>query len=1498
MNLKSLTFCLLFILSYYNADAVKITFSETRGYYSSSVGLTLSTDNPAASIRYTTNLDTPSPSNGTWYNPGDVININSTTIVKAFAWDAVDSTKVHSHSYIFLSDIISSTYMSNHIVGAAQYSNQLEPAFLELPAISLTSNAYAANSNIDIDVATAVEMWYPDNESAFNENCGIQTWGGSPSNPKKSYRLEFKSEYGPKKLKYPVFDNDGNDYNIAPDDVFNSLLLRAGSQDGLNGEFCDENLAQFIRNRFIFDRWLDLGYPAPHGRYVHVFINGDYEGQYHLQERPDEHFFESYYGEPDSLYEVRKSGTYWNQPLASPFFDNLATQYNNPNYLDQKQTGHYVVLHDFIANFDWGYSHNNLGGAFPVAGEGGYKFMPWDIDLIMGNHGVFTASYTPMVSYNSVSRRGPIEAGFYSDSNGKLEIADAMECMCYNDGPFTAPRLAEEYQLLADKVELSLVAEAARWGNVNALLAQDIIQISNWDPQDEWVTERDRVLNTFIPGRLNYLEGFYQAAGLTPAANPAQFSQYGGIVPSGYSLILSGSGTIYYTTDGTDPRSSGGGLSASALTYVSPITITSPTVIMARVWANGTWSAMCPRTFYPDQSYSDLVINEIHYNPLDSIMPNDTIDGDSFEFIEFKNNGNDTYFLSGLRMKEGVDYKFPFGATVSPGDFYVIAEDSLLFIARYGFSPDGQYKGKLKNSGETLSVIDPLENLIDIVTYNDALPWDTIPDGDGPSLGLRDANLANNTYTAWGAQYVDYTPNEENRFCIPMTRSLTQADQLCAGVSDGTASISFLGGTPPVSHFWSNGSIGAAQSNLAPGTYIITTVDGTNCSYSDTITIAPIASMALTAAVDDPLCFGIDDGKIAVNVTGGAGSYSYLWSDGQNTSNADNLAPGNYFVTISDANSCQITENFTIANTPLDITINHTKTNPLCFGIDDGTISTTVSGGTGPYIYSWSSGQNTANISNLSAGVYFLTVEDVYGCTKTKSIALLAPPTALAIASSLTQPLCDGVDDGVINTAVTGGNGPYLYTWSDGQSTSTATNLAPGNYSLSVEDANGCVLTDSYTIQPPTGFLTITGVVVEETTFGLLDGSITLTTTGPSVTSYSWSNGASTQNLNNIGAGTHTVTITDSDGCTTAETYTLLVGPMIPVAAFTFSQNFIPAPAVVDMDASSSTDGDGNIVDYDWDFGNGISFASPNPLVTQNFPVAGSYNVRLIVTDDQGLKDTTYQVLEVLEPCVSPTTINQISATGTGMIVSWPSDPNVLSYTLEYRELGAGNVWTSVSLATPLAILTGLTACTDYEMRVTSECSYGYVSAPSTISVYNSGDCFVCTAPLNLYQFNVQNISAIITWDVLVGATSYTYKFRKVGDLTWITETTPFPIAVLFGISGCSDYEWTMETTCYDGSTAQSPAINNFSTLCKNEDESALEIVDSKLNVYPNPSSSFITIDGEESSISEMQIRNMNGQLIMSNNQVELPHIIDVSHWNSGIYYLNTGGQTSLFVVE
>ncbi len=375
-----------------------------------------------------------------------------------------------------------------------------------------------------------------------------------------------------------------------------------------------------------------------------------------------------------------------------------------------------------------------------------------------------------------------------------------------------------------------------------------------------------------------------------------------------------------------------------------------------------------------------------------------------------------------------------------------------------------------------------------------------------------------------------------------ISANATTTDASCGSL--GTASVNPSGGSAPYSFAWSNGSTAQNQTGLAAGNYSVTVTDANGCtSIDNNVGVADGGSaLTLTFATSDEACADANNGTATVAVGGGSGNYTYAWSNGMTTADISGLAPGTYNVTVNDGSGCSGTGSASIGSGGT-ISLSGSATDIPCGASNSGTATVTPNGGTAPYTYAWSNGGTTQNISNLGVGSYGVTVTDVLGCTSSTTVNV-SEESAPVMNVTSTNALCLGTDNGSATANVTSG-GPVTYSWSNGATTSSISNLGAGTYSVTATNADGCTATGSTTITAPSsavsGTATITGQI---SVAGANDGSATANGSGgtPGYT-YSWSNGATTQSISNLGPGTYTVTITDSNGCTTTASVTLSQGP-------------------------------------------------------------------------------------------------------------------------------------------------------------------------------------------------------------------------------------------------------------------------------------------------------------------------------------------------------------------
>lgn len=378
----------------------------------------------------------------------------------------------------------------------------------------------------------------------------------------------------------------------------------------------------------------------------------------------------------------------------------------------------------------------------------------------------------------------------------------------------------------------------------------------------------------------------------------------------------------------------------------------------------------------------------------------------------------------------------------------------------------------------------------------------------------------------------------------------TSTNVTCNNACNGTATANPSGGTPPYAYQWMPGNMTTQSvSNLCAGSYTVTITDANNCTSTQIIQITQPTPLSPVASALSSSC-NICNGSGTVNVTGGTPPYSFLWNDpnAQTTATATGLCPGNYTITVTDANNCVSTATVTITQT-VNIVITSSSSSLDCFGDCDGIATANASGGASPYSFLWSTNpiQFTGTATGLCSGTYSVTATDANGCFNTATVTFNDPPVLTATMSS-TSTSCNAACDGTATAAPAGGTGPYSYQWSNGQNVQTATGLCAGTYTVTVYDANLCAYTDSVTVSQAPSIAA--NATVTDANCSLSDGSITLAPSGgiPPYT-FLWSTGATTQNLTNIPAGSYTVTITDNAGC--AGTFTIAVnnlnGPSLSI---------------------------------------------------------------------------------------------------------------------------------------------------------------------------------------------------------------------------------------------------------------------------------------------------------------------------------------------------------------
>lgn len=326
-----------------------------------------------------------------------------------------------------------------------------------------------------------------------------------------------------------------------------------------------------------------------------------------------------------------------------------------------------------------------------------------------------------------------------------------------------------------------------------------------------------------------------------------------------------------------------------------------------------------------------------------------------------------------------------------------------------------------------------------------------------------------------------------------------------------------------------------------------TILDDAGNSTSASFNVIVNNNMSVNVNTVQVACFGGENGEITASASGGTSPYNYSWDNGSNTANISGLEAGQYELTVTDANSCEVTTTVNVLEPQALEISNVVLTNPSSCGTNTGLISLNIFGGTGAYTFEWSNNTNAQNLLNVAAGTYDLLVTDANGCEAEGSWSLSdpnAPSVTLNAANSNLTLNCSYDENGAIsiNVELYGGAQTATFNWNNGAySTQNIADLTPGQYSVLVTDQNNCSAQFNAAITAPEEFI-ISGFTANDLNcFNDATGSISITVNGGTPEySYNWNNETyATQNIQNLGAGTYSVLIIDANGCETNGSYDL-----------------------------------------------------------------------------------------------------------------------------------------------------------------------------------------------------------------------------------------------------------------------------------------------------------------------------------------------------------------------
>ncbi len=466
--------------------------------------------------------------------------------------------------------------------------------------------------------------------------------------------------------------------------------------------------------------------------------------------------------------------------------------------------------------------------------------------------------------------------------------------------------------------------------------------------------------------------------------------------------------------------------------------------------------------------------------------------------------------------------------------------------------------------------------------------------------------------------------------------SVTNVAAANLGVDNGRAQVKVEGGKSPYKYSWDNGATTDQVKNLSSGLHTMTITDANGCSHVQTIDISENIDM-LGVIIKDAgqiNCAGQATGSLRLDITGGKGPYTYLWSNGQTGSIAEKLLAGAYAVTVTDVVGSTFTASHEVPE-PKPVSATASVDAPSSTNSLDGKASVKANGGTGAYQYAWDNGELESKATKLPAGIHTVTVTDAAGCSTTASVEISENILALAVDISQTGSIkCAGNAEGVINAVVKGGKGPYTYLWSEGQTTAIAKNLKAGTYVVTVTDVVGSTIISTFEVTAPDAITAVATAEAPSSTNGLDGKAYIHVSGGTGAFQYTWDNGESDNKATKLAAGLHSITVTDASGCSTT-------------ASVEISENILELSVAIEqtqkVKCAGTTEGTitaivkGGKEPYTYSWSNGSS----SPTVSN----VGDGLYSITITDVTSHTATSVVTIDSPKPLVAVTTVEKSAST-------------------------------------------------------------------------------------------------------------------------------------------------------------------------------------------------------------------------------------------------------------
>jgi len=618
-----------------------LEFSPGRGWYKHGVGVSIGTPTPGVTIYFTTNGTVPGPTNGFVYSSQLVFS--DTTVLRAAAYRPSYLPTIATHTYVFPRQVVDQTgagfptdwgisyaglspayYTCNsNFANDPRWRSQMPAALFSLPTLSVVmnpddmfgTNGIYSNPFGDGDEwerPCSVEYFRPDEQpyfgpdegTGFQINCGVRIQGSGSRDPtftpKHNLRLLFKQEYGAATLAFDLYPG-------SPVQQFSTLVLHASSGDHWFGA---DATAQMHRDQWLADTQRETGGLGTHGVYAHLYINGLYWGLYNVAERPDVDYTVSYLGGNKSDYdifngeELKDGATNALAELlaiAQAGITNDSSWSNVCRYLDVPTFIDFLMINWYAINQDWS-GHNYWLNGSVTHGEP-FHFFNWDEESTFDVFRTVSLDYPIIESTETgFGRPNVLYASLRQHPEFRRLFGDHAQRLLFNHGALTPERSANRWMKRAQEIDTAIIAESVRWGITNWwAFPQWVGWNSKLFTRDDWIAEQTYLMTNWFPRRTGILIEQLRDAGLYPTLDAPIFSPHGGIIVETLPVMISPppDATLYYTTNGADPRLPDGSVSPDAFVSAEELTVTltGDTLLRARAFATNSWSALVEATY-------------------------------------------------------------------------------------------------------------------------------------------------------------------------------------------------------------------------------------------------------------------------------------------------------------------------------------------------------------------------------------------------------------------------------------------------------------------------------------------------------------------------------------------------------------------------------------------------------------------------------------------------------------------------------------------------------------------------------------------------------------------------------------------------------------------------------------------------------------------------------------------------------------------------------------